>query len=358
MKINARVVILISIIVVLVFGEILALDRKEPSSEPQNASFAALPSGIITDPDFKETIILAGDGGKPNTIAVETLARHAAIVPDSTTVFLLGDNIYENGLLPEAHQERAESERRLNAQIDPLKGSGARVVFIPGNHDWDDAGPDGWNAIKRQEAMIVSKLGKGSFYPSGGCPGPVVIKGIRESELSIVLMDSEWFLRNDQKPTDASTGCSAWTEEIFQEQLAAAVKQSGKYTLILAHHPLQTIGKHSERDDSQSLLHPRYSHYRNLMFDVLRLKPPLICAAGHDHSLQVLRGDDVCRNYLVSGAISKPTGVTPNQNTIFSALGFGFMRVDFLNSGGVRLRVLASTTEDSYGKVLYESRLE
>ena len=34
---------------------------------------------------------------------------------------------------------------------------GATAIFIPGNHDWDRMGPDGWNAIRRQGDYLRQK---------------------------------------------------------------------------------------------------------------------------------------------------------------------------------------------------------
>ena len=74
--------------------------------------------------------------------------------------------------------------------------------------------------------------------------------------------------------------------------------------------------------------------------------PLLIYAAGHDHSLQVLKG--CTADYLlVSGAGShnKLSAVTSGKNTFFSDKATGFMVVDFLENGKVLLRVVESDKE-------------
>ena len=67
----------------------------------------------------------------------------------------------------------------------------------------------------------------------------------------------------------------------------------------------------------------------------------LIYAAGHDHSLQVLKGRTA--NYLlVSGAGSndKISKVRAENNTLFAHENTGFMVVDFLENNDALLRVV------------------
>ena len=69
--------------------------------------------------------------------------------------------------------------------------------------------------------------------------------------------------------------------------------------------------------------------------------PLLIYAAGHDHSLQVLRGR-ITDYLLVSGAGSseKISEVSDGYNTLFAHEKTGFMVVDFLENDAVLLRVV------------------
>ena len=77
--------------------------------------------------------------------------------------------------------------------------------------------------------------------------------------------------------------------------------------------------------------------------------PPLVFAAGHEHTLEVLRGD-AAPNLLVSGTgyygHTSPTKWRPE--TLYQRAASGYMRLDFLRSGEVRLGVLLV---DEAGKV-------
>ena len=75
--------------------------------------------------------------------------------------------------------------------------------------------------------------------------------------------------------------------------------------------------------------------------------PLLIYAAGHDHSLQVLKGR--ATDYLlVSGAGSnvKLSKVKHGKNTLFAHKHTGFMVIDFLENGKVVLRVVEPANKE------------
>ena len=79
----------------------------------------------------------------------------------------------------------------------------------------------------------------------------------------------------------------------------------------------------------------------NAALSIPKKTPLLIYASGHEHSLQVLKGD-VTDYLLVSGLASseKATEVSHGDNTLFAHQHTGFMAIDFLTDGRVLLRVV------------------
>jgi hypothetical protein len=80
--------------------------------------------------------------------------------------------------------------------------------------------------------------------------------------------------------------------------------------------------------------------------------PPLVYAAGHDHSLQVLRGGRSVEYLLVSGAGSTSKvscAVRLRESHYSSPHRNGFMRIDILREKGVLLRVFRYTNEGTGG---------
>jgi hypothetical protein len=71
------------------------------------------------------------------------------------------------------------------------------------------------------------------------------------------------------------------------------------------------------------------------------LRPrPLVWASGHDHNLQVLAGR-TAKNLLVSGAgiFGHSSRVVQLSGTRFASAAAGYMRLDMLKDGRVRLGV-------------------
>src|SRR6185503_19260490 len=95
---------------------------------------------------------------------------------------------------------------------------------------------------------------------------------------------------------------------------------------------------------------PGNAHFRTALTDAMaraadRHAPALAYAAGHDHSLQVFRSAEGPRWTLVSGLGSrrKASGVRHDGRTLFAHSDRGapgFMELDFLTNGDVRLGVV------------------
>src|SRR5690554_3150154 len=85
------------------------------------------------------TLYLTGDGGDAYSVdgtpALAMLRDSLAACDGSCGVLFMGDNIYESGLAPEGHPDRARGEQILDAQIEVARLASGPAVFLPGNHD-------------------------------------------------------------------------------------------------------------------------------------------------------------------------------------------------------------------------------
>lgn len=331
------------------------------------------------------TLFLIGDGGKPRAggdpVLFALKAQIASVSGRAITVFL-GDNVYDSGLPPEGASDRAEMERRLRDQMEAAMGS-ERAVFVPGNHDWNRGKEGGWEAIHREEEFILEHGDGGRIVlsPEGGCPGPRVLE--LGPELTLIAIDTHWWLHAGEKP--GPEACEPGTEEAVAQKLRASLSsKKGRHAVVVAHHPLLSSGSHGGYFNWQDHLFPLTRAWRGLwlplpgigsLYPLVRVlgatpqdlssaenrrmrealegafrgNPPLVFAAGHEHTLEVLRGD-AAPNLLVSGAgyygHTSPTKWRPQ--TRYQKAASGFMRLDFLRSGEVRLGVLLV---DEAGKV-------
>lgn len=338
------------------------------------------PAGATPEaPAIAQSLVLIGDAGKPakkGEPVLVALRRELGRDPARTTVVFLGDNLYPRGLPAPHDPRRAEMERRIDEQIDAVRGTGARAVFIPGNHDWDAAGRDGWNAVHRQQAHVEERGGRDfAFLPPGGCPGPAVLDlGPR---LRLVAVDSQWFLQGYEKPVHPTSSCAADSEEEVAAGLREALEETGgREAVVVTHHPLVSGGPHGGRFglkqhifpltdakrwlfvplpvvgsiyplarraglSSQDLSSEAYGRMRALLRGAARVRPPLAWASGHEHVLQVIESPRWGR-VLVSGAgiYGHVSPVRDLPGSRYRASRAGYMRLDVLEDGRRHLTVV------------------
>lgn len=312
-----------------------------------------------------ETLLLVGDAGKPagDEPLLRALATEAGRDPERTLVVFLGDNLYPNGLPDEADPWRKEGERRLAAQADAALGAGARVLFLPGNHDWDGMRRNGWESVIRQERFLSPRSPRLLYAPGGGCPGPLLLP--TASGVTLAVLDTQWWLHHEgPRPEGPSSPCAARSAEEAVAQLRAA---AGRGPLaLLTHHPLSSGGPHGTRNGDwkphvfplrdaaptlwvplpglgslwvayrdgkgtgQDFASRRYTRLRSDLTAALDASPALFQASGHDHSLQVLEAPvPAARWVLVSGSGIFPGGTVVSRipPTRYATSKAGFLRV-------------------------------
>ena len=332
--------------------------------------------------EIEVTLLLVGDAGwaKADDPVLGRVTAHASERPDRTVVVFLGDNVYQDGLAAVGSPDRERGERILKAQLrvggksgaGAGAGAGARLVFVPGNHDWDRSGPDGWEDVLRQGRFLASNGAE--LLPAGGCPGPSVVDV--GSQVRIVALDTQWWLHGEAKPQDPTSECGVDSEIEILDALGVAFEAAdSRQVVVVAHHPLASAGKHAGHFGWKDHIFPLRNvakwmwlplpiigsayplvrrlgvtaqdmsgsenrHMRQALDSVFAIYRPLIYAAGHDHSLQVLEGE-TARYFLVSGAstIGHFSAVGREDRTRYSRAATGFMRLDFTTDRRVRLGV-------------------
>ena len=289
------------------------------------------------------TLFLIGDAGKPapgGDPVLIALRRDLARHPERATVVFLGDNIYPSGLPAVGHPGRAAAERHLDDQVDAVRDTGARVIFLPGNHDWDNGGRDGWEAVKRQQEHLADRGGSSvALLPADGCPGPEVVD--TGERLRLVVLDTQWWLHEHSRPVDPASNCAADSETEVIASLRKAMEVNGRDVVVVTHHPPASGGPHGGNFGlrrhlfpltdrarwlwlplpvlgsvypllrragvfSQDISSRAYSKMRDAIASTLRDRPPLAWAAGHEHVLQVIE-DPRYGRVLVSGGASMAT---------------------------------------------------
>jgi hypothetical protein len=344
------------------------------------------------------SLFLIGDaGGKAyeHEPVLTELARQAdSFRTVRQFVVFMGDNVYPRGIPPLEHPRRVDAERRIAAQVLAIRSGAGRGLLVPGNHDWDRQGKDGWNAIRRQDSL-VRQLGGNDvrLLPHGGCPGPEVVDV--GAHIRLIALDSQWWLHGGEKPYGSSSPCATRTEREVSDSLLGALRDKGsRQAIVLEHHPLRSGGEHGgsftlgdhifplrnikswlwiplpiigslyplarqHGISNQDLSGRKYGAMARALEAVFARYPPLVVASGHDHDLQVIRGggsDHTNAGYqLVSGAgILGHTGLVRRvHGSLFERDAAGFMRLDVTRDGRIRLSV--TTVDRRRGRTEVES---
>jgi calcineurin-like phosphoesterase family protein len=359
----------------------------------------AIPRALNPVATFKQVetrLVIVGDAGAPAAPVdpvLDAVRKEAERDAENTVVLFLGDNVYPRGLVPEKDPSRKEMERCLDAQLEVSLKSDARSIFTPGNHDWDAWGPGGWAAIRRQGDYIEHKgEGLAELLPDEGCPGPVV-RDIG-SRLRLLLIDTQWWLHVYEKPKHPTSACATDSETEVLDALEEAIATAGdRFVVVAGHHPLATGGIHGGyfgwRDhvfplrarkswlwiplpgvgsiyplarrggvSDQDVSGPLNRKMREALEGVFSRHAPLVYAAGHDHNLQVLSGNDA-KYLLVSGAgyYGHVSRTAWTRNTLFAQEASGYLTIDIAAQGPPRLGV---TTVDQRGRTheAYSAHLE
>ena len=349
-------------------------------------------AGISQVDSVKTRVILVGDAGalvKGQASVLESIRKNIKL-DKNTIVVYLGDNLYDGGLPSETYNRYSEIKAALDSQINLVKGTQARGYMIPGNHDWENGGPGGYETITRQQ-NYVDQFGGGKiqFYPKQGCPGPVEVE--LADDVVLVMMDSQWWLHPNDKP-GVESDCDYKTEDEVISELGDILNRNYKKLVLLAtHHPFKSNGPHggyftwkqhifpftemrqnlyiplpiigsaypiarSVFGTPQDIKHPAYTNMINRIMEVVKTHPHVIMVSGHEHALQLIK--DSSYNYIISGSGCKTSRLSPGRKAEFTARSLGFVTLDILKNKNVRANfyTVDKTSIDSF-KLAYSNRI-
>jgi Calcineurin-like phosphoesterase len=372
----------------------------EPSGEP---ALETLSARVAEIPD-RTTVVFLGDfvyeTGMPEPSPIE-----------GTPI----EEILDQALL-NMYESRHEAERRVKDQLKSVDFPGTHAVVIPGNHDWDQFGIGGWKSVRELGTYLQQSKGLTQatvdFLPGGGCPGPVSVDV--GSRGRVIVLDTQWWLEVGDKPspTDNPTGCPNTTEDTVTAALVRELRsahEAGRVAIVVGHHPMRSKGPHGGYVDPlvhlfpmlmlgsyvpffvrwfplpvlgtvgatirtyrspspQDVSGPGNRHMRRALSAAMKEAEttgagPLLYAAGHDHSLQIFRGDQAVPYTAVSGFGSKvkASEVRHDRATLFAhanPVHPGFMQLDLLRDGRARLSVVEWAADTPKGLEVYSLLLE
>lgn len=295
-------------------------------------------------------LVLIGDAGVTTTqpSVLDEAAAWLRANEAPTAVVFLGDNFY-----PKRADERVAVVFGRQREVAP----GGDAFFVPGNHDWHDRGFRLFNHFDRARLDALAERSGAAWKPKDGALGPEQIE-FPHGRFRVIAIDSEqWRLLAVQcEKSDAACAKLRGAELRLGELLAC---RECPPAIVVAHHPLRTDGEHGGCEMSwlrralkiggQDVASTTYQAYVASLTRALAAYPPLLFAAGHDHSLQFLR-DDALGAQVVSGAGAKRSPVCGAPDSAWSRNGF--MTVDFARGAAPLLRVFAQADDGALQEVL------
>lgn len=338
---------------------------------------------------LNKRVYLIGDAGEDPAKQGGMKSMKAFLEQDpKASVIVLGDNIYPTGLHSKKSEYRDSDSIKIVGQMDVVKNHEGEVIFIPGNHDWDQGGDKGWKKIKRQQKFVEDYMGDDdNFMPDKGCPGPEVVE---LGDLSIIVIDTQWWLHQHEKAVGEADGCSVLNTAEFMVLFNEALKKNrNKHVLVVGHHPLKSNGFHgghfrfkdhifpltnknpkayiplpligsiypiyrSVLGDKQDIQHPRYTQMVNALQQAMGEYENVVYAAGHEHNLQYFESKQ--NHLIVSGSGSKVTHLGRSKDLMFGAEQKGFARLSYYTSGRVWLEYFG-LDEDKQLKTIFSKEI-
>jgi len=352
--------------------------------------------------DLAYQVFLIGDTGgaslDPLEPALRLLKRQLAQAGDNAAVVFLGDNIYCCGLADSGTVRRPRDEARLRAQLSAVDDFKGRIVFLPGNHDWNHDEPGGRDAVARQERFVEAYLNRGNtFLPDDGFPGPTAVS--LTDRLTLIVLDTEWWLYRYEKSFGDTGEYDLEEDANFLIELNDLIERNDDNdVLVVGHHPLFSNGTHAGilplRDHLfplrqihpaltiplpilgsiyplyvrfngglQNLYHPRYKALRTALLQILRQHEKLVYAAGHDHTLQYhpinLPPKNFPFHHIVSGAGSRPSPVGRGRGAAFaSGQREGYSVLNYYRDGATWMEMWGAGDEGATGTLLFRTELQ
>lgn len=343
--------------------------------------------------DLAYEVILVGDSGnisryKPDPV-LSMLSSHLDM-PHPSAVIFLGDNVYPHGLPEIGDRLREDAELVLQKHYEAVKDYAGKVIFISGNHDWNKGKDDGYEYVVRQEKYVQKLFGGANVYlPSNGCPGPKEVPV--NDQLTIVAINTQWWIQKGFRPIGAKDGCTASSEEGFYTLMEEIIERNkNKKVLVIGHYPMYSYSLHGGKfkfkhhlfpftiykkkalvplpvigsllplyrkyiGAAEDLSNPRFRILKKRLKSIFAQHPNIIYAAGHEHNLQHIYKNKV--NYIVSGAASKATYVRKGTYGKFALSAKGFFKLKFSSVQKTVAEVWIVDENDVNGKMVYQAEL-
>ncbi len=350
------------------------------------------------DLKLKHRIYLVGDAGllgkKEDSPVLDYLSKKLKKESKKSTILFLGNNVPSKGYSAKKNKQREHAQKALDKQMDILKDFKGTPVFLPGATDW--AG--GLKSLRKEGKYVEKQLNKDSeegeeknyFRPDRGCPGPEIVE-VNE-QLSIVLMDSEWWMIDWDKEPEIHEGCEVKNKFMFKFLFEDEVRGNRSKNVVIAmHHPLYTNGPHSGNFSAkthlfpltelnknlfiplpilgsmyaffrgrigtkQDIAHQEYRNLRDALLTGVKKNGNFIFVSGHEHNLQYLENEE--QHFIVSGSAARKSPSTIGRGAQFAYGAYGFATLDFYKDGSAWVHYWATNKDGTDAEEVFRKKIK
>lgn len=286
---------------------------------------------VLANESKNENFVIFGDAGKDNEgqLQVSQAMQKVCSLEKCNYGFLLGDNIYEEGM-------SAEDDPIIETMFDKYYNALNIPFFIAlGNHDYGKYS-NAWE--------------KGAFEMGHAKENPLFVIPnyfyIQETEniVLLVLDTTRMMWSKDLKPQ----------AELAQQAYQLA-KQKNKWFIVTGHHPYLSNGHHGNAGHYDKVSFPAFISGTDVkkFFDNNICGKADIYFSGHDHNLQLTDGNIANCNTLlvVSGGAASTEDFVGKNSVLYQADILGFLLASF-TANSAELRVYNSQSEVTFTKVV------
>lgn len=276
---------------------------------------------------YAETAMIIGDFGKDNQGQALVAESITDICQDLQCSFgiTVGDNVYQEGIT-------SPTDPRMDLMFKKYYGHLPFPFWISlGNHDYGKYSND-WKRGEHQVAY--SKLNPQFKLPS---------------EYYVFESDNAVWAVLD-------TSRLMWSKDVSEQRemvrkAEAQAHRQGKWFLVIGHHPYLSNGKHGNAGNYEGIGFPPMVAGT----EVKKFLKNHVCGraavyfSGHDHSLQVLDGNQAsCDSLLVVSGSGASFSKWREKNTLmFGELTLGFFTAEVLPSQ-IKIKAFNEKREEIY----------
>ena len=271
-------------------------------------------------------------------------------------------------------------EAPVKALLELVRGlDGVQMGILPGDRDWANSGPDGWDCIRSMEKYVLKHAPKNvEWLIDDGCPGPDMVE-IGDNILLLAL-NTQWWNHPYRKPIPADAVCDEIVEAAIHEEIEDAIKENQERNVIITgHFPPYSLGKyggyfplsthllppvvggiyaayHENVGNVRDISNERFEKLSDYLLGLSREYDNLIFLSGHEANQQILSYYGNC--LINSGAPLSASYVANNRLARLARAQGGLIQLHYTTNGAVNYTFLRYTgdgfADDDTG-ALYQS---